>query len=296
MAELNHTFTWQLKAPPERVFAALTEPAELKAWFADEAEVEPRVGGAFRFWGPHVYGAPRAGTQRLTRFEPGKALAFTWEMDGQPSEVVLELTSGDAETNAGGTTLTGTHAFAQAPAIGRAAEMVDDLWRILNGNLAAHLKGGEGLCRPDFASPHPEVRVSTVIDAPVEKVFEAFIDPELLKRWCGAPAPVVEPRVGGAYVYGWSYEVDGRQVAGGPTRILEYEPNRKLVTDWPDWRGDPTVPVQRITWLFEDLGGRTRVTVVHNGFVRAVDISDYPFGWAGFGEMLRSIFAPAENA
>jgi len=295
VAELAHTFAWQIQAPPEQVFAALTEPAQLKAWFADEVDVEPRVGGAFRFWGRNVYGAPKAGAQRLTRFEPGQALAFTWELQGQPSEVTLELSPGDAETNAAGTTVLGRHVFPQAPTIGRAREMVDDLWRILNGNLAAHLRGGAGVTRVDFADPHPEVRVSTVIDAPVEKVFQAFVDPELLRKWTGAPAPVIEPHAGGRYEYGWSYEVDGRQVTSGPTRILEYEENRRLVTDWPDWRGDPAVPVQRITWLFDDLGGKTQVTVVHDGFVRAVDISDYPFGWGGFGQMLRGLFEPAEG-
>ncbi len=291
MTELSHSFTGQLPAPPSRVFAALTDPAELRIWFADEAVVDPRPGGAFRFWGPHVYGAPKAGEQRLTRFEPGVALAFTWTLHGMPSEVTLELSPGDPETNATGTTLRGRHLFAERPAIGRAREMVDDLWRILNGNLAAHLRGGEGLTRVDFADPSPAVRLSIVIDAPVDKVFRAFTDPELLSRWTGAPTPLVEPRAGGRYEYGWRYEVDGRQVAGGPTRILDYVENQKLVTDWPDWRGDPEVPTQKITWLFDDLGGRTRVTLVHDGFVRPVDISDYPFGWVGFGEMLQAIFA-----
>ena len=53
------------------------------------------------------------------------------------------------------------------------------------------------------------------------------------------------------------------------------------------------MPSQRVTWLFDELDGKTRVTVIHDGFVRAVDISDYPFGWAGFGAMLRGIFEPA---
>lgn len=295
MAELTHTFTWQIAAPPDQVFAALTEPDELKAWFADGAEVEPRVGGAFRFWGPHVYGAPRAGNQALTRFEPGRALAFTWEIEGRPSEVTLELSPGDPEKNGGGTTVAGTHVFSEAPAIGRAKEMVDDLWRIHQGNLMAHLAGGEGLCRPDYASREPEIHCSIVIEAPVEKVFRAFIDPELLKAWI-ASEPVVEAREGGRYSYGWRYEIGGRPVEGGPSRILEYVENQRLVTDWPDWRGDPGVPLQKITWLFDDLGGRTRVTVIHDGFMRAVDISDYPFGWGAFLQSLGGVFARAGSA
>lgn len=294
MAELVGTFTWTLAASPQAVFAALTDPAALSAWFADAAEVEPRVGGAYRFWGPHVYGTRtrEQATQQLTRFEPGRALAFTWEVEGQPSEVTFELAADDDETNAGGTKLVGAHRFAEAPAIGRGQNLVDDLWRVHQGNLGAHLRG-EAPYRVDFADPRPEVRLSIVIEAPVARVFRAFTDPELLGRWVGASAPVVDARAGGAYRYGWQYEVDGRQVAGGPTRILEFVENQKLVTDWPDWRGDPTIPAQKITWLFEDLGGRTQVTLVHDGFVRAVDIADYPFGWGYFTGELAKVAAEA---
>jgi len=291
MPELEHAFTWALPAPPARVFAALVDPTELRRWLADEAEVEPRPGGVFRFWGPHVYGTRAAdqAKQRLTLFEPDRALAFTWELHGKPSLVTLELAPGDPETNAGGATLIGAHVFDEAPAIGRAKELIDDLWRIHGGNLKAHLAGGDGLCRPDFSDPNPEVRGSIVIEAPVGKVFRAFTDPELMKRWLGAPDPVVEARTGGRYSYGWAYEVDGRQVVGGPTSILELVENARIVTDWPDWRGDPDVPTQRVTWLFEDLGGRTKVTVVHDGFVRAADISDYPWGWTYFLGALRDL-------
>jgi len=297
VAELTHTFTWSLPAPPARVFAALSEPQALSAWFADAAEVEPRPGGAFRFWGDHVYGPRRRedADQVLTRFEPGRALAFAWRVEGRESEVTWELAPGDPEKNAGGATLVGTHSFAEAPAIGRAKELIDDLWRINQGNLKSWL-AGEELARVNFADPHPAVRQSIVIEAPVERVFRAFTDPALLGRWLGAPAPVVEPRAGGRYEYGWRYEVGGRQVAGGPTRILEFEENRRLVTDWPDWRGDPTVPTQTITWLFEDLGGRTRVTLIHDGFVRAVDISDYPYGWADFTGALAALCMAAAPA
>ena len=82
--------------------------------------------------------------------------------------------------------------------------------------------------------------------------------------------------------FGWKYEVAGREVVGGPTRILELVENEKLVTDWPDWRGDADVPVQTITWRLEDDGDGTRVTLVHSGFTRAADWSDYPFGWGYF--------------
>jgi hypothetical protein len=49
-------------------------------------------------------------------------------------------------------------------------------------------------------------------------------------------------------------------------------------------------PIQKVTWLVEDRGGKT---MVHDGFVRAVDISDHPFGWGEFVGMLRGIFEAA---
>jgi len=98
----------------------------------------------------------------------------------------------------------------------------------------------------------------------------------------------VEPRIGGRYSYGWTYEYGGRSVAGGPTRILDLVPNERLVTDWPDWRGDPTRPTTRVAWLLEPLGRKTRVTVVHGDFARTADISDYPFGWPGFLSQLKA--------
>jgi hypothetical protein len=83
--------------------------------------------------------------------------------------------------------------------------------------------------------------------------------------------------------YGWHYTVEGRGVDGGPTRILELVENHKLVTDWPDWRGDPAKPSTRVTWLLEPLAGgkRTRLTIVHDGFAHAADRGDYQQGWAG---------------
>ncbi|WP_374575167.1 SRPBCC family protein [Phenylobacterium sp.] len=295
MSELAHAFTWTLAASPSAVFAALTEPAALRAWFADEVEIEPRAGGAFRFWGPHVYGAPdrEAADGRVTRFGPGRALGFTWTLADAPGEVVLELAQSPEKPDQ--TQLTGVHRFARTPAIGRAAELVDDLWRIQAGNLMAYLAGGEGIVRVDFTDPKPQVRMEVVIAAPVAAVFKAFVDPELMARWLGAPEPVAETRPGGRYSYGWRYEVDGRTVSGGPTRILEFEENRRLVTDWPDWRETPGVPAQTITWLFDDLGGSTRVTLIHAGFVRPVDISDYPFGWPGFASQLKALFEPAAD-
>jgi uncharacterized protein YndB with AHSA1/START domain len=121
-------------------------------------------------------------------------------------------------------------------------------------------------------------------------VFRALLDPALLDAWTFGKASV-ERRVGGRYSYGWVYEHDGRTVEGGPTRILEMEENVRLVTDWPDWRGDAANGGQKITWLLEDDGEGTRLTLIHDGFARASDISDFPFGWNGFLGLIKQAVA-----
>jgi uncharacterized protein YndB with AHSA1/START domain len=38
----------EIRQPPERVFAAFTDPAQIERWYAIEASVDPRSGGTFR--------------------------------------------------------------------------------------------------------------------------------------------------------------------------------------------------------------------------------------------------------
>lgn len=294
MASLTHEFTESLAATRERVFAALTDEAELMRWFAEHVEVEPCAGGEYRFWGKHTYRAPlRAqAKQKVVRLEAPGLLAFSWCLEECDSEVTLELLPDPQSPDGATTLLKGRHHFPNAPAVARPLDLIDDLWRMACANLRAHLAGGEGLCLPDFADPRPRIRQSILIDAPRHKVFSALLDPAILNQWIAADASV-EPHVDGRYSYGWKYGVRGRQVAGGPTRILELVENTKLVTDWPNWRGDPDLPAQRVTWLLELIGDQTRATVIHEPFERIVDLSDYPQGWAHF---LAKLKAAAESA
>jgi uncharacterized protein YndB with AHSA1/START domain len=83
-----------LPAPRDEVWDALTDPERLAEWFANEVELELRVGGGASFrWGN---GEERHAT--VTGVEPGEHLAFEWEDDGE-----VEFTLAD---DADGTRLT----------------------------------------------------------------------------------------------------------------------------------------------------------------------------------------------
>jgi uncharacterized protein YndB with AHSA1/START domain len=281
MTALTHEFTETLPGAPERVFAALTDEAEVSHWFAEHVEIDLQPGGSFRFWGRNTWCTPPRweAKQKVVRVEAPRLLSFTWPMNGMQSEVTLEL-SKDADESAGvRTVLKGRHHFPEAPIVARPLDLVDDLWRNAISNLRGYLtNGSDGVCLPDYSDAVPRIRQFVLIDAPRYKVFDALINPAALDKWIAAKA-VVEPQEEGRYSYGWSYDVRGKKVEGGPTQILEVVENQKLVTDWPDWRGDPSRPSQRVSWVLEAIGDQTRVTLIHEPFERTADLSDYPQGW-----------------
>lgn len=105
--------------------------------------------------------------------------------------------------------------------------------------------------------------LARLIDAPVEQVYRAWTDPELLKRWF-APAPWTTPkanmdlRAGGGSVITMADE-SGTEYPN-PGQYLEVVPNKKLVfTDAyvGDWQPGAK-PFMTVTLSFEAEGGKTR--------------------------------------
>ena len=261
----------------DEAFSLVSDAAGLSEWFAEDVSIDPQVGGAFVFAGNGAY-EPTSTT--LTRYEHGRLLAWDWPLHGVVGQVTLEVSPKDDD--AGKARVEVTSSFSELPDMPRARELVDDLWRFHLGNLKALTEGGERVLLPDFGDPTLEVRQSIHIAAPRAAVFQALVDPGMLKEWTMFGKPDVDLQIGGKYSYGWVYEAGDKTIHGGPTRILELEQDVRLVTDWLDWRGDDTNYCQKITWLLQDEDGGTMLTLVHDGFARAADISDFPFGWVGF--------------
>ncbi len=85
-----------IDAPPERVWAIVTEARHLAGWFSDEAEIDLRPGGAMRLtW--HGHGTYRA---RVETVDPPRTFAFRWlrREDAEGSTLVVMALSPEGDS------------------------------------------------------------------------------------------------------------------------------------------------------------------------------------------------------
>jgi uncharacterized protein YndB with AHSA1/START domain len=104
-----------------------------------------------------------------------------------------------------------------------------------------------------------EIVAERVFDAPRERVFQAFIDPELIPRWWGrrqdtTTVEKMDVRVGGDWRF-VTEAPDGSHAFRGTYRVIEPPETLEQTFEWEGMPGHIVVE----TATFEDLGGRTRV-------------------------------------
>ena len=82
----SHETVIEIKATPEEVFRALTDPEEIVKWFVPGARVEPRVGGEYvKVWGPGM-----ESKSTISAWEPGAHFgtyaerSFAFGCEGRP--------------------------------------------------------------------------------------------------------------------------------------------------------------------------------------------------------------------
>jgi uncharacterized protein YndB with AHSA1/START domain len=106
----------------------------------------------------------------------------------------------------------------------------------------------------------PTIRIIRDFDAPPDRVFKAWVDPELIAQWLGPKSSEIridkwDARTGGSYRY--ASVQDGEEVAAFYGSFHEVRPGERLVQTFT-WEGMPD-GVSLETMTFEDLGdGRTR--------------------------------------
>lgn len=106
-----------------------------------------------------------------------------------------------------------------------------------------------------------EIVSERVFDAPRERVFAAYTDPELIPRWWGPRRMVttvdkLEPKAGGAWRFVTRDENGEEHGFRGTFR--EVTPPQRIVQTF-EWEGMPGHVIVE-TLELEDLGGRTKVT------------------------------------
>lgn len=90
------------------------------------------------------------------------------------------------------------------------------------------------------------IKQSYVINAPLEKVWEALVDPQVIDDWGGGPAEM-DDKVGTEFKL-WGGDIWGKN--------LEVEPNKKLVQEWygGDWNES-----SKMTFILKSEGNKTIV-------------------------------------
>lgn len=103
----------------ERLWRAITDPAELETWLMPNDFVA-EVGHQFQFQAIHMDN-PRPIECAVLRLSPHESMAWSWQLDGKASEVIFEISS----TTDKQTRLKLSHTGLQDP---RMAEMLQNGW------------------------------------------------------------------------------------------------------------------------------------------------------------------------
>src|SRR3984893_13422189 len=105
-----------IKASRDRVYAAWTDPAQLKQWFGPENVqtreliADARVGGKFRWDLTNSDGEKMTCRGEYRELRPGKKIVFTWQWDDDDDwENHISVVTVELEDAANGTELRLTH-------------------------------------------------------------------------------------------------------------------------------------------------------------------------------------------
>lgn len=130
------------------------------------------------------------------------------------------------------------------------------------------------------------------IEAPVETVYAAWTDPDVMRRWfapgdLAVARAVAEAEVGGTFLVEMRGAEGEKHVTRGVYR--EVVPNRRLVHTW-QWE-DSDVESLVTVELEPASAGTTRLTLTHARFAEAEARDRHEQGWAGCLAKLEALYA-----
>jgi uncharacterized protein YndB with AHSA1/START domain len=140
------------------------------------------------------------------------------------------------------------------------------------------------------------VEVRRRLEAPPARVFAAFVDPDLVRRWL-SPAPEIaltvlrlDFRVGGDFRY--AYRVPGGQtmVVNGVYRVIE--PPSRIAFSWNIEPPDEHAGLQsEVTVSIAAAGSGTDLLIRHKKLTQAGSAQRHAQGWQGALDRLAAFVA-----
>jgi uncharacterized protein YndB with AHSA1/START domain len=128
----------------------------------------------------------------------------------------------------------------------------------------------------------PTALVERSYDHPAQAVFDAFTNPEVIKRFWHAgpdwetPEAEVDLRVGGG-VRVVMRRPDGNEDGGGG-EYTEIDPPHRLAFTW-HWDDDPPGQTSLIELRFDEQDGTTTVVLSHSGLPSDESAAEHTDGW-----------------
>ena len=147
---------------------------------------------------------------------------------------------------------------------------------------------------------HEALRMERRFDASPEAVFDAWTNPEVLRRWWAAapgwetPAAEVDLRAGGRYRLTMRDPEAGAEHTVGGEYVEVRRPDRLTYTwAWEPEPGGPDMgPPSRVTVDFVADGDGTRVVLTHRGLATVESRARHEHGWnACFDNLAQRVFA-----
>lgn len=303
---LTLTMTADFAAPVERVWGAFTEPRQLERFWgppgypATFPAFDFAVGGVARYYMTSPRGERHNGRWEFLAIEPTSSFSILdsfADEDGRPvDDLPATRTVYAFESTAVGARVVSTSYFPSVEALEQlvAMGMVEGLTMGVN-QLDLVLQGlrdfaqGKGTQTELLDDTH--VRITRLIDGPIDLVWRAHHEPELIQQWLLGPdgwrmsACEVDPSVGGRYRYEWEpldaaagepFGFDGETLLSeAPRRAVTTE--HMMGTDFPSTLNDLTLYEEDgatlITLLIEYPDRETRDMVLATGMTDGMEAS-----------------------
>lgn len=109
------------------------------------------------------------------------------------------------------------------------------------------------------------IKQKYLVNAPLEKVWQALVDPKEISKWGGGPAKMSEEE-------NFEFSLWGGDIYGTNIKVVK---EKKLVQDW---YGGKWEKPSKVTFNLEEKGGKIEIELIHEDIPdsEAADIDD---GW-----------------